>query len=445
MNAYGIDFGSTNSLLSYYDGESVQILPLETDNSKIVRSVIYIHPQKGKFIGKTAIDAYIDDVNRGEPLKLIEHFTGKYIKVPKPGDGFVGMITVPQIIMVESGNRGRLIQGLKSLLTSDFLGTELFGEYHTLEDLLGIILEEMKLRADKLIGKKVDNAVIGRPVRYVGKANEKLALDRMRSVAKKAGLKNIEFELEPIGAALSYSKSSTKNETVLVFDFGGGTLDISIVSNPSGKILGVAGAGIGGDLIDIHIFQNKLLKYFGGSSKFGLHHQHLPRFIVNALQNWYSLSLLKTRDFLETLDRLARQTDDKESMTHLQDLVLYNLGFALYEEIDRVKKQLSVKNQENYKFCRQSININEIFTRIDLQEIIYPLILQIEKCLDDSLAISGIQASQIDKVVMTGGSSLIPQVREILGEKFGYEKLVKYNVFESVVHGLSIKSSQLWP
>lgn len=445
MKAYGIDFGSTNSLVSYYDGRSISVLPIETNGAKIIRSVIYVHPQKGKLVGKQAIDAYLDDVNRGEPLKMIEHFTGKYIKIPKPGDGFVGMITVPQVIMIESGNRGRLIQGLKSLLTSDFSGTDLFGEHHTLEDLLGIILSEMKTRADKIVGENITNVVLGRPVRYVGKTNEKLAMERMTNVAKKAGFENIEFELEPIGAALSYGKTSTKDEIVLVFDFGGGTLDISIVSFPSGKILGVTGVGIGGDLIDIHIFQDKLLKYFGGASKFGLHQQHLPKFIVMALQNWYSLSLLKTQDFLETLERLTQQTDDRQSMKHLEDLVLYNLGFALYEEIDEVKKKLSFVESENFVFNEQSIKINEIFTRLDLQEIMYPLLVRIEECIDESLGVSGIKVEKIDKVVMTGGSSLIPRVREMLGAKFGIEKLAEYDVFESVVHGLGIKSSTLWP
>ena len=447
MRSYGIDFGSTNSLVSYFDGRSVRALPIETDGAKIIRSVIYVHPQKGKLVGKMAIDAYLDDVNQGEPLKLIEKNTGKMILVPKPltMSGFAGMQWVPQIIMIESGNRGRLIQGLKSLLTSDFSGTDLFGEHHTLEDLLGIILGEMKSRADKIVGEDIKNVVLGRPVRYVGKTNEKLAMDRMRNVALKAGLANIEFELEPIGAGLSYGVTSTKNEIVLVFDFGGGTLDISIVSFPSGKILGVTGVGIGGDLIDIHIFQDKLLKYFGGISKFGLHQQHLPKFIVNALQNWYSLSLLKTQDFLETLERLRQQTDDKLSMKHLEDLVLYNLGFALYEEIDKVKRQLSFSDSEIFSFKQQSINISEIFTRLDLQEIMYPLLIKIEDCLDESLKVSGVKVTDIDKVVMTGGSSLIPRVREMLGARFGIEKLSEYDVFESVVHGLGIKSSTLWP
>ncbi|MDP1743493.1 MAG: Hsp70 family protein, partial [Candidatus Amesbacteria bacterium] len=252
-------------------------------------------------------------------------------------------------------------------------------------------------------------------------------------------------ELEPIGAALAYGQTSQNEEIVLVFDFGGGTLDISIVSYPSGKILGVTGVGIGGDLIDIHIFQNKLLKYFGGQSKFGLHQTHLPKFIVNALQNWYSLSLLKTQDFLVTLERLTQQTDDKFSMKNLESLVLYNLGFALYEDIDRVKKQLSQTTQENFSFNQQSIQINEVLTRLDLQEIMYPLLVSIEECIDESLKVSGINVSKIDKVVMTGGSSLIPRVKEILAAKFGGEKISQFDVFESVVTGLGIKSSQLWP
>jgi hypothetical chaperone protein len=446
MKSYGIDFGSTNSLISYFDGSSVHVLPIEENESKIIRSVIYVHPKKGKFVGNRAILEYLEDVANGKPLKLVEKNTGRMIKVPKPMGmgGYRGEMWVPEIIMVEDGDRGRLLQGLKSLLTSQYSGTDLFGEHHTLEDMLAIILGEIKRRADSIVGSDVKNVVLGRPVKYVGKDNEKLALERMTEVAKRVGFTNIEFELEPIGAALSYGETNKNSELALIFDFGGGTLDISIISFPSGKVLGVAGIGIGGDLINIQIFHDKLLKYFGGKSKFGLNNQELPRFIVNALQNWYSLSLMKTQSFMETLENLRQLADDKKPIKRLEDLIVYNLGFALYEVIDKTKKALSFEEKEYLFFNQQSIQIDELLTRADLNIILQNLLIKIENCVEESLKISGVSPSQINKVVLTGGSSLIPSVKEILELKFGKNKLHETDVFESVVRGLGIKARQVF-
>ena len=441
MKAYGIDFGTTNSLVSLWHDSQVEILPLETDDSPILRSVLYIHPEVGHLVGKQAIDAYLQDVARGEPLKLVEKFTGKYIKVPKPMGigGYRGEIQVPQVVMVEESNRGRLLQSLKSVLTTNYSGTELFGTFYTLEDLLTLLLSDIKTRADKLVGENIESVVIGRPVKYVGKDNEKLALDRMTEVAKRAGFKKINFEFEPTGAALSYGQ----NGKSLIFDFGGGTLDISIVEFPSGEVLSVTGAPIGGDLLNTQIIKAHILKYFGANVTFGHAKLAIPDSLMRSLENWYSISLLKTKSFLDSVEYIYSTANDKKPIQALKDLVIYNLGFMLFEEIDRVKKSLSLSQEEVIGFHQQSISIDEIVSRSDFEESIDDLMARIDSCVNEALALAKLETAEIDQVVMTGGSSQIPIVRQRLQDKFGISKVSEIDVFTSVVRGLGIRAGQI--
>ena len=447
MKAYGIDFGTSNSTVAVWNDGQVSVLPLEPEGSSVVRSVIYIHPEKVPLIGQKAIKAYLDDVAAGEPLKLEEKFTGKYIQMPKPMgvSGYRGEMMVPQVIMVEAGNRGRLLQGLKSILTSKaFKGTELFGKDYSLEELLAIYLGSLKEKADKLMGEEIKRVVLGRPVKYVGQADEKLAMERMEKVATAIGFEEVKFELEPTGAALGYGQNVSTPQKILVFDFGGGTLDISIVEFPAGKVLAVVGVPIGGDLINSEIFKARIAKYFGSEVKFGSRGLPWPSFIEQALKNWYSISLLKTKQFLDSLEDLIFIASDQAPIKALRDLVVYNLGFLLYERIDEAKRRLSSDFLARIDMDEQLIHIHEELSRDDFVILIRDLLGRIEDCVNEGLMLANIEAKNIDKVVTTGGSSLIPAARCLLEKIFDREKIVQYDTFSGVATGLAVRAGQVF-
>jgi molecular chaperone DnaK (HSP70) len=207
--AYGIDFGTTNSTISVVDSigkpQKLKIDP-EAPNPAVMRSVIYVSPQMKFLFGKPAVDAYITDIalGKGSKKKIIE--TGRMIKLSSPASlgGFVPDKWVPEIIEVEESEGGRLLQALKSNLSSDLVSyINLFGNPKPLEWVVGQFLKEMKERADEILGKKIDKVILGRPVEYVG-GNNALAIERMRKAAEIAGFKEVEFEFEPIGAAYDY-------------------------------------------------------------------------------------------------------------------------------------------------------------------------------------------------------------------------------------------------
>jgi hypothetical chaperone protein len=209
-------------------------------------------------VGQEAINRYLWDVENLPATPPIRVATGRTLKVvadSTPGR-FGGMKLIPEIIEVDASGRGRLLQSLKSILANTyFKGTEIFNKEYTVEDLLTILLKELKVRAENATGEKLNKVVIGRPVKYVGeRPNEKLAIERMEEISKRVGFKEMKLEYEPVGAALNFGLDIKQDSNVLIFDFGGGTLDVCIMKFPEKKIIAVSGRPIGGDLLNIIIF-----------------------------------------------------------------------------------------------------------------------------------------------------------------------------------------------
>lgn len=436
--AYGIDFGTTNSTVALLNREG-KLLKLavdpEAENPAVMRSVIYVSPQMKFLFGKPAINAYLMDIAQGKGAVKKTVFTGRYIKVA--GSNGRDQL-VPEVIEVEESAGGRFLQALKSALSSHLINEiNLFGKIYSIEELVGFFLKEMKDRADIIIGENIDKAVIGRPVEYVGGDND-IALKRMMKAARIAGFKEVKFEYEPVGAAYDYGISITNKQKALIFDFGGGTLDISIFKFPQKEALANVGLPIGGDHFNSEIFMTKIAKYFGNDVVYGSAQLKLPTYIFDSLQNWYRISLLKTKEFANDLENFRFLCSDIKAINALKSLIYNNLGFKMYEEIERVKKGLSTTSEEIYRFNGPDIEVETRIKKLEFEKIIRNDLSSIKEILEKSFAKAQIKQKDIDIVATTGGSSLIPIIRDLLIEMFGEEKIKKSDAFTSVASGLAL-------
>ncbi len=177
---------------------------------------------------------------------------------------FAGPEAIAQYRLTEDDAR-RLIQSLKSYLpVRELAGTEVFGRRHAIEDLLARILRELRERSEKDFGAPIRDAVIGRPVRFVGAdtpEDEAFALERLRTACERAGFERIAFEYEPVGAAMAYEATLKHEELVLIGDFGGGTSDFSLLrvgpdAKHSERVLGTSGVGLAGDAFDARLVRH---------------------------------------------------------------------------------------------------------------------------------------------------------------------------------------------
>jgi hypothetical chaperone protein len=443
----GLDFGTTNSSLAVFETNSPKIIPIdpENNNPNVLKSLVYLNPNQQSAVGAMAIKNYLHDLDTLPSSPLRQVVTGKMIKVMVPtGSGTMKADWIPEIIEVDDSGRGRLLQSLKSVLTNNnFTGTNIFGHFYALEELLGVLMQQIKTRAEDNLGKKIDSVVLGRPVKYVGTGENQIALDRMHRIASNAGFKNIEFELEPIGAALNYGVNIDKNQTILVFDFGGGTLDICIMKLPEKKILSVSGRGIGGDLLNARIVESKIAKYFGVYSLIN-NKVPFPSDYRLALTSWYRTTLLKNVKDLGLLKDLSIRSSEPDQVKNFCNLIEHDYAFDFFSTVDKTKINLTTSPTVEFNFDRPTLKLHQSISQTDFESAVHDEIEESQLCIHEALKMASLAPDSIDKVILTGGSSQTPIFQQLIHSIFSPDKIIASDYFTAVASGLSIRAQQIF-
>ena len=448
----GLDFGTTNSGAAVFDGRHVHLFPLDPTSldPAVMRSTLYITRDQQAFIGQEAIDTYYEQ-NVGRPSRMIRQAIGEIeVTFAEMGSvkGYpVGPSTVIRDVymLVDELTPGRMLHSLKSELAGGHAGTTIFGQRYELEELVAIYLREIRRRVEAHSGESVDGVVLGRPVRFVGgesEAEDGRAEDRLRRAAEMAGFRDVRFELEPVAAALHYELLVGRPQNVVVFDFGGGTLDVTVmrIGEPGRRVFASGGVGVAGDAFDQRIIAGLLLDHFGRGSTWGEDALPFPSQYVDALVNWQTIPELNRPETLHFL-RLAQATSSHpEQVRALESLLVNNYAMRLIDEVERAKVALSTAHWALIRLTGEDVDVWQPVTRSQFEALIAEAAQRVEACLVDTLERSGLQADEIDTVVRTGGSAQIPHFVAMIERIFGPEKVVLSDVFSGVTAGLAIRA-----
>jgi hypothetical chaperone protein len=288
-------------------------------------------------------------------------------------------------------------------------------------------------------------------VRFVGSRSEeddRYAEDRLATAFEIAGFDTIAFELEPMAAAHQYESTLDHDELILIGDFGGGTSDFSLVrvgpgvlerGREPGDLLGNAGVGIAGDAFDAQIVRQLVSPALGAGGQFRSASKLLPMpgWPYASLERWHHLSLIKTREVIEQLDRLRAQALEPEPILALIHLIKSDLGYQLHRSVQRLKNRLSTDQQAEFEFVDGSLVLRAPVQRADFERWIADELLTLGRCVDGLMTSAGVSASDVDAVFLTGGSSLVPSVRRLFQDRFGTEKLRAGYELTSVAMGLA--------
>jgi hypothetical chaperone protein len=336
------------------------------------------------------------------------------------------------------------MQYLKSALRkktgfSNYEGTQVFGKYYRVCDLISMYLKELKTRAEAILGEKIETVEIGRPVRFSESAElDQQAQDALREAALEAGFSQVRFQFEPVAAALFYEKTLQRPETALIFDFGGGTLDIAIMRLGDGSdrpVLASAGIDIAGSDFDRQIIEKRLLPHFGAGQ---VSHQPEILELIDAVPDWIALPELSTpqnrQNILNAIDHALAPVQ----MKRLLGLIFDDLAFSFYSQVESAKISLSSLGSTLIALSGRNFDLWELYTRWQFEKDIHEQFLQIEKVLMDSVKAAGLKPDQIDTVIKTGGSSSIPLFTSMLENLFGKERVRETDIFTSVAAGLAI-------
>lgn len=411
----GFDFGTTNSVAALSTaGAPPEMLAFDT-------------PQGKDSVFRSALCFWQDeDVRGGLAVEAGPWGIAEYLDYP---------------------DASRFVQSFKSVAASAvFEHATIFERRFRFEELGRLFLEKLAARADGKLGSAQSRIVVGRPVEYAGaRPDEALARTRYDAMFANLGTE-IHYVYEPVGAAFSFAARLTEPATVLVADFGGGTSDFSVVrvAEPGAARrcvpLGHAGIGMAGDRFDYRIVDRLVLPMLGKGGDYRSFDKilEIPRGYFSDFADWSKLALMRNRKTLAELDRLKKSAVDPAAIGRMIAVIEQELGYPLHDAVGRLKRALSADTQAHFHFEGAGLAIEADVTRADFETWIADDIARIEQTVDRALTASGIGAEGIDRVFLTGGTSLTPAVRAMFVRRFGEDAIASGGELTSIAHGLAL-------
>lgn len=318
--------------------------------------------------------------------------TPSVVAFKKDGERLIGDAAKRQAVT----NVDRTISSIKREMGSDYR-KNIDGKLYTPQEISAMILQKLKKDAESYLGTEVTEAVITVPA-YFSDSQRQATKDAGRI----AGLKVERIINEPTAAALAYGLDNEGAQKVLVYDLGGGTFDVSVIEISTGMIEVLATAGdnhLGGDDFD----------------------QRVADYIIEEFRK-------------------------KEGIDLRRDNVAYQ---RIREEAERVKKELSSSTSVdvNLPFIAMDANggkhLEMTVTRAKFEELTYDLVERTSVPVKNALHDAGIEASELGKVLLVGGSTRIPAVQNKVYQLTGKEASKNLNPDECVALGAAIQGGKL--
>jgi hypothetical chaperone protein len=356
--------------------------------------------------------------------------------------------------LAAAGN-GRLVQSLKSFLAvRSFERTDIMGEDYSLGDLIAPILIALRTAAEAQFGSLPSRIVVGRPVHFSDARtpeDDDFAQARLDIAIRRAGWDDITFEYEPVAAAYDYASRITREEIVLIGDFGGGTSDFSVLRlRPAGtpaeqryEILGNDGVALAGDAFDGRMMHHVVAPALGRGTRYKTPYGTVlpvPTWPYTKLERWHHLSMLANRSTLFRLRELKREALEPAKIGALVHVIENDQGYYLFRSVEKTKIDLSAAESADFLYSDAPVEITRVVARPEFEMWVANYLEEIERCIDRLMSAVALEPDQIDSVFLTGGSSFVPAVRKIFTTRFGTDRIHLGNEFTSVARGLALRA-----
>ncbi|MBL7215358.1 MAG: molecular chaperone DnaK [Phycisphaerae bacterium] len=370
----GIDLGTTNSVVAVMEGSTPKVL-INASGSRLTASVVGFTDKGERLVGQTAKHQQV--TNPENTVYSIKRFMGRRHK--------------------EVGSEEKIVPYKIIGGPDELVKVDVRGKAYTPPEISAMILQDLKKTAEDYLGEKVEQAVITVPA-YFNDAQRQATKD----AGKIAGLQVERIINEPTAAALAYGLEKKKNEKVAVFDFGGGTFDISIldIGDNVFEVLSTNGdTHLGGDDLD------------------------------DLLMNYLADEFKKTEGIDLRTDPMAHQ--------------------RLKEAAEKAKCELStqVETNVNLPFITADASgpkhLNITITRSKFEALAEPIFERLRQPCLKAIQDAKLKTSEIAEILMVGGSTRIPKVQQITQDIFGKSPNKSINPDEVVAMGAAIQGAVL--
>jgi len=415
MNAIcGIDFGTSNSTLGVIKDGLPTLLPMEDGKLTLPSTLFFNFEDNKTTFGRSAIDDYID------------------------------------------GEHGRFMRSLKSILgTSLMLETTQIQQYQlNYPQIIAEFIDEMKQRAESQLDAPLEQVVAGRPVHFVDddKAADDAAQTALEAIYRDVGFKEVEFQFEPIAAALNYEQQLQQEALALIVDIGGGTSDFTIIrlspdnqnkANRVDDILATTGIHIGGNDFDRRFNLDKAMPALGMNSHMNENSRlKLPSAPYFNLATWHLIQHQYDPKNIHQMEQMRIHCEQPQLINRLVQLLKNQDGHRLIGKIEACKIELAseLSNTLDLDFIEQGLNLpchRSEFDAATTREV-----AGISQTIHASLQSAQLKPQQISSVFLTGGTTGLPSVRQAVKAIFNDCELVEGDRFGSVGLGLTVDAQK---
>jgi hypothetical chaperone protein len=168
----------------------------------------------------------------------------------------------------------------------------------------------------------------------------------------------------------------------------------------------------------------------------------IPGGYFNDFADWSRLALMRNRRTLAELEKLRRAAIDPDAIGRMIAVIEQELGYQLYDAVGRLKRALSTAETAHFHFAGAGLAIEADVTRAAFEGWIAPDIARIEATVDRALAGADVPAATIDRIFLTGGTSLTPRIRRLFVDRFGEDRIASGGELTSIAHGLALIGQQ---
>lgn len=405
-----IDFGTSNSTAGYLASSGPVLVPVEDAHVTIPSAIFFNVEEECVQFGRSAIGAYT------------QHY------------------------------EGRLLRALKSVLGSSLIdeATPIGNHQMAFKDIIGLFLRHLKAKAEAHLGQAFEAAILGRPVRFVDDdaQRDRAAQDQLEAIAKSCGFKHVEFQYEPIAAALDYESRVDAEELALIADLGGGTSDISIVrvspanhlkTDRRDDVLANAGVHIGGTDYDKKLSLHQVMPHLGYKTCQRLHpSRELPSAAYFDLATWHRIVLLGSNSNATLLKDMHYMAAQPDLVHRLLRVVREQSGHRLAGDVEAAKIDLSDRDRASMALPYVDEGLVVELSRAAFEEATSVETQKIAASIGECLRQAGVKPEAITTLFLTGGTSAIPAVRAACQAMVPTARTVDGDRFGSVGIGLAI-------